>query len=152
MVVDIKRELYSWPKIQIRSPLDEDFEYWAGLVEREIQPVIEYMHQPLPDDPVALDTFITKNVEGWGPRVAALAVTAEWYLQSAKSEKFPEKIRSADGKPLNTEADRASEFEGLLKDYRFVRNFLDMLVTSIRDRIRWAQSVRKQHADVQSGF
>jgi hypothetical protein len=143
--------LYDWPPFSVHTDLDKAFVYWAKLVQEEVKVPAAKMAEPLPDDPVELDKFVTTYIEGWGPRVAALAVTAEWFLQQAKSEKWPEKLRSADGKPLNTDADRTAEYEGLLKDYRWVRNYLDMLVTHMRDRMRWSQSVRKQHQDIQSG-
>lgn len=145
-------DLYDWPEFTKRTPLDEAFINWAALVKDETDVVAAYMATIMPDDPGELDKFITQKIEGWAPRIATLAVTAEWFLQQAKSEKWPEKLRSADGKPLNTDADRTAEYEGLLKDYRWLRNYLDMLVTHMRERIRWAQSVRKQHADVNSGF
>lgn len=141
--------MYSWPTFTVHSDLDKDFASWAGEVKIEIQPVVAKMFEPLPDDPAELDRFITEWAEGWAPRVAALAVTAEWFLQQAKAEKWPEKIRSADGKPLNTDADRSAEYEGLLKDYRFVRNYLDTLVNHMKDRMRWGQSVRRVHSEVQ---
>lgn len=143
--------MYSWPQFTINSDLDRDFASWAGEVKIEIQPVVAKMFGPLPDDPTELDNFVTEWAEGWAPRVAALSVTAEWFLQQAKAEKWPEKLRSADGKPLNTDADRGAEYEGLLKDYRFVRNYLDTLVSHMKDRMRWAQSVRKVHSEVQMG-
>jgi hypothetical protein len=144
-------DLYDWPEIKTSTPLDTAFAHWASLVKAEVKEVADKMADPLPDDPAEVDKFVTRYVEGWAPRVAALAVTAEWFLQQAKSEKWPEKLRTADGKPLNTDADRTAEYEGLLKDYRWVRNYLDMLVTHMRERMRWAQSVRKQHSDIQVG-
>lgn len=145
-------ELYDWPEFTEHSPLDKAFIHWASLVKQETEIVADKMASPLPDDIGELDKFITQFIEGWAPRIASLAVTSEWFLQQAKSEKWPEKHRTADGKPMNTEADRTAEYDGLLKDYRWLRNYLDMLVTTMRERIRWAQSVRKVHADVNSGF
>lgn len=144
-------DLYDWPPFEVKTPLDKAFVHWSELVKEEVKVVAEKMAEPLPDDPVELDKFVTKYVEGWGPRVATLAVTSEWFLQQAKAEKWPEKLRTADGKPLNTDADRTAEYDGLLKDYRWVRNYLDMLVSQMRERMRWAQSVRKQHQDVNAG-
>ena len=144
-------ELYDWPEITVNTELDRAFAYWAGLVKDEVSIPAKKMAEPLPDNPIDLDRFINEWVEGWAPRVASLAVTSEWFLQQAKSEKWPQKLRSADGKPLNTDADRSAEYEGLLKDYRWVRNYLDMLVQHMRERVRWAQSVRKVHSDVQTG-
>lgn len=144
-------ELYDWPEIGVNTPLDKAFAHWSALVKEEVAIPAKKMSSPLPDDPLDLDRFVTEWVEGWAPRVAALAVTAEWFLQQAKSEKWPQKMRSADGKPLNTDADRTAEYEGLLRDYRWVRNYLDMLVTHMRERMRWAQSVRKVHSDIQVG-
>lgn len=149
--------LYEWPHVTVNNDTDRQFKEWVDKVWLEISPVIAAMQRPLPDDPVLVDEYVTQNVEGWAPRVAALATTAEWWLQQAKSEKWPEKLRGADGKPLTTDKDRDAEYEGLLKDYRFIRNYLDTLVAHMRERMRWAQSVRKQHAVVQdagsySGF
>lgn len=143
--------LYDWPEITVRTERDRHFKAWVDQVMIEIAPVIAAMHRPLPDDPVLLDEYVSQYVEGWSPRVAALAVTAEWFLQQAKAEKWPEKIRGADGKALNTDKDRDAEYEGLLKDYRFVRNYLDTLVAHMRERMRWAQSVRKPTAVVNGG-
>lgn len=142
-------DLYDWPEIATKTPLDTAFAHWASLVKDEVREVASRMAEPLPDDPTEVDKFVTRYIEGWAPRIASLAVTAEWFLQQAKSEKWPEKLRTADGKPLNTDADRSAEYEGLLKDYRWVRNYLDMLVTHMRERVRWAQSVRKSHISAQ---
>ena len=145
-------EIYDWPRFKIVTELDRAFVTWSELTKTELEVVKEALHRPLPDDPVLLDREVTTFIEGWLPRVASLAVTAEFFLSQAKLEKLPDKVRSGDGKPITTEADRSAQQETELGQYRFVRNLLDAYVNSMRDRMRWAQSVRKQHADSQVAF
>lgn len=142
-------DIYKWPEIKIESDLDKAFFRWSELVKEELETVKDALHRPLPDDPVQLDKEVTTFIEGWLPRVASLATTAEFFLSQAKLEKLPDKIRTGDGKPVTTEADRAAQQEAALGQYRFVRDLLDAYVNSMRDRMRWAQSVRKTHAEVQ---
>lgn len=141
--------IYQWPKFVRNTELDNDFADWAESVEIELEPVSKTLSSPLPDDPFLLDQMVTRQIDGWLPRVASLAVVAEYYLSQAKLEKLPPKARAADGKPLSTEADRAAEQESLLGQYRFVRDLLDSYVLNMRDRVRWAQSVRKVHGEAQ---
>lgn len=143
--------IYDWPSFEAVTPLDTAFVNWAELVREQIEPVKEALSQPLSDQPTEIDREVTEHIEGWLPRVASLAVTAEYFLTQAKLEKWPDKARSVDGKPLTTEKDREFQQDAALSQYRFVRDLLDAYVTSLRDRMRWAQSVRKQHADSQ-GF
>jgi len=144
--------LYEWPQMKVNTDLDKAFARWAELAKEELSTVREHLHRPLPDDPVSLDHEVTEFIEGWAPRVASMHVTAEFFLSQAKLEKLPDKIRTGDGKPVTTEADRTAQQEASLGQYRFVRDLLEAYVNSMRDRMRWAQSVRKQHSDVQSGF
>jgi len=142
-------DIYRWPSFIRATELDEDFADWAEAVQIELKPVAKTLSSPLPDDPLQLDQMVTRQIDGWLPRVAALAVVAEYYLSQAKLEKLPAKSRAADGKPLSTEADRHAAQEALLGQYRFVRDLLDSYVFSMKDRVRWAQSVRKVHGEAQ---
>lgn len=144
--------LYDWPRIKEDTPLDKAFGRWAVLCKDEVEIVKEHLHQPLPDDPFELDKEVTQFIEGWLPRVASLAVTAEFFLSQAKLEKLPDKVRTGDGKPVTTEADRTAQQEAALGQYRFVRDLLDAYVNTMTNRMRWAQSVRKQHAEAQIGI
>lgn len=128
---------------------DRVFAQWVDEVRFELREVEKALARSLPDNPVDLDSEVTTFIEGWLPRVASLAVTSEWFLSQAKLEKWPEKTRAADGKPITTEKDREVVQEAALAPYRAVRNRLDSYVNSMRDRMRWAQSVRKQHAEGQ---
>ena len=146
------KDIYDWPKFREDTPLDTAFVRWAALCKAEVETAKQHLHQPLPDDPVSLDREVTQFIEGWLPRVASLSVTAEFFLSQAKLEKLPDKVRTGDGKPVTTEADRTAQQEALLGQYRFVRDLLDAYVNSMTNRMRWAQSVRKQHAESQIGF
>jgi hypothetical protein len=145
----VATDIYRWPNFVRETDLDNAFADWAQAVHIELNPVSVTLSKPLPDDPYRLDQMVTKEVEGWMPRVAALAVIAEYFLSQAKLEKLPPKARAADGKPLTTEADRSAYQEAALGQYRFVRDLLDAYTNSLRERIRWAQSVRKQHGEAQ---
>lgn|SRR5574338_60276 len=144
--------IYEWPEFSVNTDLDRAFVRWAELVRDEIQPVREALAQPLSDEPTLIDKEVTEHIEGWLPRVASLAVTAEYFLTQAKLEKWPTKERAVDGKALVTEKDREFIQDAALSQYRFVRDLLDAYVTSMRDRMRWAQSVRKPVAEGQTGF
>lgn len=146
------KDIYDWPPFKEESSLDTAFVRWSGLVKPEVETVKEHLHKPLPDDAPSLDEEVTRFIEGWLPRVAMLAVTAEFFLSQAKLEKLPDKIRAGDGKPITTEADRTAQQEASLGQYRFVRDLLDAYVNSMTQRMRWAQSVRKQHAEAQIGI
>ena len=145
--------IYDWP---IRysgdgeaDDTDIDFYRFAAASQRELVPVYESLYRPLPDDPILLDEVITSEIDGWAPRVAALMVRAEWYLNKAKKTKWPSKsMTTADGKPP-TEADRQAIYYDALADYRFVRDELENMLNRMDQRIRWGQSVRKVHADAQ---
>lgn len=147
------KSIYDWPVRYTGDGEadDEDLAFYkfAAEVQRELVPVYESIYKPLPDDPILLDEVITGEIDGWAPRVAALMVRAEWYLQKAKGSKWPSKnIPTADGKPP-TEADRTALYTDRLADYRFVRDELENMLNRMDQRIRWGQSVRKVHADAQ---
>lgn len=146
------RDIYAWPVEYTGDGEadDKDLEFYkfAGAVQQELAPVYESIYRPLPDDPILLDEVITNEIDGWAPRVAALMVRAEWYLNRAKKFKWPAKTAGADGKST-TEADRAAIYAEALADYRFVRDELENMLNRMDQRIRWGQSVRKVHSDAQ---
>jgi hypothetical protein len=144
--------IYGWPDFVVETEHDRQFVAWAMEVQTELETVQMALGRALPDEPTQIDREVTEFVEGWLPRVAALAVTSEFFLSQAKLEKWPDKVRANDGKPITTEKDREVVQEAALAQYRWVRNRLDAYVTSMRDRMRWAQSVRKQHAEGQAPF
>ena len=74
--------IYDWPALQqdLDDPLETKWAQWAMAVRQELQPVYAVAYQPLPDDPVQLDTTVTRDIDGWLPRVAALSVRAEFWL------------------------------------------------------------------------
>lgn len=146
-MVQEKVDIYAWPPMPGDTALDIAFAAWVREVRNELRTVEEALARHLPDDVTQLDKEITEFIEGWLPRVASISTTAEWFLSQAKLEKWPEKARAADGKPITTEKDREVVQEAALAPYRAVRNRLDSYVNSMRDRMRWAQSVRKQHAE-----
>jgi len=144
--------IYDWPPMPGETELDIEFGEWAEEVKEELSGVTRSLSKPLPDDPMRLDSVVTEEIEGWLPRVASLAVTAEYYLSQAKLEKLPEKRRAVDGKPITTESERTAVQDQKLGTYRFVRDLLDAYVVSMRERVRWTQSVRKQHGEAQGAF
>lgn len=138
-------EIYFWPNL-IQDVSDMDFAKWAYSVKEELAPVYASVGRPLPEDPVLIDEFVTNEIDGWLPRVAAMAVRAEFWLNRAKGAKWPSK-EGAEGKL--TEGDRNAKYDADLAPYRFVRDELDSLVKRMTERVRWSQSVRKQHSDAQ---
>jgi hypothetical protein len=146
------RDIYDWPVKYTGNGEADDadlaFYQFAAAVQKELVPVYESIYKPLPDDPTLLDEVITNEIDGWAPRVAALMVRAEWYLNIAKKTKWPAKTAGADGKST-TEADRAAIYAEALADVRFVRDELENMLNRMDQRIRWGQSVRKQNASVQ---
>lgn len=149
--VEVK-DIYNWPvKYEGDGEADDTdlaFYKFAAETQRELVPVYESIYKPLPDDPILLDEVITNEIDGWAPRVAALMVRAEWYLNKAKKTKWPAKTAGADGKST-TEADRQAIYYDALADFRFVRDELENMLNRMDQRIRWGQSVRKVHADAQ---
>lgn len=144
-------DIYAWPDLlgdrSEASESDLYFASWAYKTRSELNRVYDVMSKPMPDDVTQLDTLITQDIDGWLPRVAALAVKAEFFLAAAKAEKWPPQI-TADGEKL-TVADRETRYETALASRRFVRDELDALTKRMVDRVRWAQSVRKQQGDAQ---
>lgn len=141
--------VYEWPQL-FGSEADENdnrFELWALEAREELAPLYRVMRQPLPDNPVDLDNVVTEFIDGWLPRAASLLVIAEYYLDDAKARKWPPQI-TADGEKL-TVNDRESRMTTALAPYRLVRDEFEQLVRRATDRVRWAQSVRKPHAEAQ---
>ena len=138
-------EIYFWPNL-IQDVSDMDFAKCAYSAKEELKPVYEALSRPLPEDPVLIDTFVTEKIDGYLPRVAAMAVRAEFWLNKAKGSKWPSK-ENENGKL--TEGDRNAKYDADLAPYRFVRDELDSLVKRMVDRVRWSQSVRRVHAEAQ---
>lgn len=144
-------DLYSWPTLQQEPdhPFEKQWAEWAYAVQDELQPVYEAAFKPLPDNVTLIDHIVTQDIEGWLPRVAALAVKAEFYLAAAKGLFYPHGIKDPDtGKPI-TAGERDAMFEGRLAGFRFVRDELDQLTRRLTERVRWAQSVRKPQGEAQ---
>jgi hypothetical protein len=135
------------PDAAHNSEKDLFFASWAYKVRSELASVYETMAHPMPDDPRQLDALVTQEIDGWLPRVAALAVKAEYFLNEAKARHWPAAY-DIEGTKL-TVADRETLYDSRLAPYRFVRDELDMLTKRMVDRVRWAQSVRKVQADAQ---
>lgn len=144
-------DIYAWPDLLPSNDhaAEEDlyFASWAYKVRNELNSVYAMMFKPMPDDPRLLDEQVTQEVDGWLPRVAALAVKAEYFLNAAKGRHWPTAI-DVEGNKL-TVADRETIYDGRLAPYRFVRDELDSLTKRMVDRVRWAQSVRKVQGDAQ---
>ena len=144
-------DLYSWPNLlpDEGKASEEDlyFASWAYKVRAELGPVYDTMAHPMPDDPRQLDNLVTQEIDGWLPRVASLAVKAEYFLNAAKARMWPPGY-DIEGNKL-TVADRETIYDGRLAPYRFVRDELDSLTKRMVDRVRWAQSVRKVQGDAQ---
>ena len=123
------------------------FAAWAYRVRTELQPVYETMGRPLPDDPTLLDQVVTNDIDGWLPRVAALAVKAEFFLNAGKAEMWPAQF-DIEGNKL-TVTDREVLYDTRLATRRYVRDELDSMVRRMAERVRWSQSVRKLQGDAQ---
>jgi hypothetical protein len=144
-------DLYQWPDLlpskDHSSEEDLYFASWSYRVRNELNSTYEMMSHPMPDDPRQLDELVTQQIDGWLPRVAALAVKAEYFLNAAKARHWPPNI-DVEGNKL-TVADRETIYDARLAPYRFVRDELDSLTKRMIDRIRWAQSVRKIQGEAQ---
>ena len=95
--------LYGWPNLitQPGDPTEQEWLPWAYAAREEMDPVYSVMYQPIPDNPVELDQFITEWVDGWLPRAQFFAVKAEFYLAKAKGERYPRPQNDPDtGKPI----------------------------------------------------
>ena len=150
----VEEDIYAWPNLlPDKDHAGEDALYWASWAYRtrsELTPVYEVMGKPMPDDPRELDTLVTQFIDGWLPRVAALAVKAEFFLNAAKASMWPSQIDEEGIK--RTVTDREVVYDSALAPYRFVRDELDSLTKRMVDRVRWAQSVRKVQGDAQGGY
>lgn len=143
--------IYEWPTLQ--QDLDDQYEKrwaeWAYAVQDELQPVYEAAFRPLPDEPSLIDADVTRHIDGWLPRVASLAVKAEFYLSAAKALYYPRGLKDPDtGKPL-TVSEKDAMFDARLAGFRFVRDELDALTRRLAERRMWAQSVRKPQGEAQ---
>lgn len=146
--------IYDWPSLlSDKDSASENLLYWASWAYRirsELDPVYSMMSKPMPHDARELDTLVTDEIDGWLPRVAALAVKAEFFLNAAKAENWPSQVNE-EGIKL-TVTDREVMYDSRLAPYRFVRDELDSLTKRMVDRVRWAQSVRKVQGDAQGGY
>lgn len=143
-------DIYGWPNLLPDANATEEdlyFASWAYKVRSELSAVYDMMFHPMPDDPRQLDELVTQQIDGWLPRVAALAVKAEYFLNAAKGRLWPAQI-DVEGNKL-TVSDREVIYDTRLAPYRFVRDELDALTKRLVDRVRWAQSVRKVQAEAQ---
>jgi hypothetical protein len=142
--------VYDWPieEPEEMDDIDRRFYPWARAVQHEVAEVRDMLYEPMSDDPQLIDTYVTEWIDGWAPRIAALTVRAEWYLNKAKKVKWPAKALGQDGKP-NTEADRNAVYAERLADIRFVRDELENMLIRMVDRTRWAQSARKVQSEAQ---
>ena len=150
-MTDSKPSIYEWPALLTDpdDPTEAEWATWAYATRDELDPVYAVMYGPIPDDPMLLDQQITEWVDGWLPRVQFHAVKAEYYLATAKGQRYPVGIKDPDtGKPI-TAGERDARYEGSLAGFRFVRDEFEGLVRRMVDRVRWAQSVRKGHGDAQ---
>ena len=95
--------VYDWPELVAANADGQDiiFAGWAQAVRHELDPVYKIMRIPLPDDPVRLDEVVTQDVDGWLPRVASLAVLAEYHLNAAKERKWPPHMTADGGSSLS---------------------------------------------------
>jgi hypothetical protein len=147
-------DIYAWPNlIPNKDKATEDELYWASWAYRtrsELESVYTMMSKPMPDDPRELDALVTQEIDGWLPRVAALAVKAEFFLNASKASMWPSQY-DQEGNKL-TVTDREVIYDSSLAPYRFVRDELDSLTKRMVDRVRWAQSVRKVQGDAQGGY
>jgi hypothetical protein len=143
-------DLYQWPNLlPEQNPSEDDlyFAQWAYRVRTELNSVYDTMSRPMPDDPRQLDELVTREIDGWLPRVAALAVRAEYFLNAAKASHWPAQF-DIEGNKL-TVTDREVLYDTRLAPFKFVRDELDMMTKRMVDRVRWSQSVRKQQGDAQ---
>jgi hypothetical protein len=147
-------DIFAWPNLlPDKEHATEDDLYWASWAYRSystLGDVYDMMSKPMPDDPRQLDELVTQQIDGWLPRVASLAVKAEFFLNAAKAAKWPAQFDS-EGNKL-TVTDREVQYDTALAPYRFVRDELDSLTKRMVDRVRWAQSVRKVQGDAQGGY
>ena len=149
----VATSIYEWPNLLQDSddPLENEWRAWAARVRQELVPVYEAAYLPLPDDPTLLDKHVTEKIDGWLPRVASLAVKAEFYLATAKGLRYPQPSTSpSTGKPV-TAGERDAQYEGSLAGFRFVRDELETLTRRLSERVRWAQSVRKPIGEANLG-
>lgn len=147
-------DIFAWPNLlpDKNSATENDLYWasWAYRVRSELEDVYTMMSSPMPDDPRQLDELVTQKIDGWLPRVASLAVKAEFFLNAAKAEKWPDQVDVEGIK--RTVTDREVIYDTALAPYRFVRDELDSLTKRMVDRVRWAQSVRKVQGDAQGGY
>jgi len=150
-MTESKVDIYQWPAL-LTDPDDElevEWSVWAYTVRNELAPVYSAAFKPLPDQPKLLDDVVTQEIEGWLPRVAALAVKAEYYLATFKGIRYPRPMNDPDTGKAITAGERDARYEGSLAGPRFVRDELDALTKRLGERVRWAQSVRKPQGEAQ---
>lgn len=146
-------DLYRWPNLLQDSddPLEREWLAWVEQVKQELVPVYEAAYQPLPDDPQQLDEYVSQKIEGWLPRVSTLTAKADFYLDVAQGQRYPQPSTSpVTGKPV-TAGERDAQYEGALAGFRFVRNELEGLMKTLTARVRWTQSVRKPVGEANLG-
>ncbi len=120
----------------------DDFIEWHDSVRHEIQLVAALLHEHLSDEAEKLIGDL-QRVEAWNGRCGLLLAEANSWLDRAGSTLMP-------AKEQRSETDRRLELEARLSPIRVVRDRLESLCNSIKQRLILGESIlsyQKQFAD-----
>lgn len=114
------------------TKLIDDFIEWHQKNKEELEHVATLLSQPLPDDPNEL-LGVLGQIEAWNSRIGYLFAEANAYL-----EKF--RYAYLTSKEDSTETERKVKLDFDTADYRLVRNKIEILLDSIKQRLILGES------------
>lgn len=111
----------------------EEFNIWHEEIRGELKRISALLSEPISDEPEELINDL-RIIEAWYARCGSLLSEANSWLDSASWELLPEKGN-------RMEADRRLELEATVSPIRKVRDFIESLSNSIKQRLILGESI-----------
>ena len=124
----------------------EEFKIWHDASKADIKHVIRLLEDNLSDEPEALIADL-ESIEGWNSRCGLLLAMAESWLDRAKWDLMPSREEDL------TVFEKESKLDSLVAPIRLVRDTLQSLLDSIKQRLILGESVlsfQKQFSEFKS--
>lgn len=120
----------------------ESFADWHNSISEEIDSVSKLMAKPLEDEPETLIQDLI-SIEAWNARVGFMLAEANSWLDRVKLEARPPK-------EAGIEFDRRLILDSAVSPVRLVRDRLESLRESIKQRLSIGQSILKLEVSMHS--
>jgi hypothetical protein len=116
----------------------EEFSKWAEKISQEIKRVSEILSRRLSDEPAALISDL-QEIEAWNARMGSLLAQANSWLDKYKLVAMPSRDAN------RTEADRKVVLDSEVSPIRLVRDTIEHICDSIRQRLILGESILSFH-------